>query len=66
MLRHKVKPGLTGWAQINGWRGETNTLEKMTKRIEHDLDYIRHWSLMLDLKIIMRTFLVIFRDRNAY
>lgn len=45
MLRHKVRPGLTGWAQVNGWRGETETLEKMEKRVEFDLEYLRRWSL---------------------
>ncbi|MEJ5894823.1 undecaprenyl-phosphate glucose phosphotransferase, partial [Klebsiella pneumoniae] len=55
MLRHKVKPGITGLAQINGWRGETDTLEKMEKRIEYDLLYIRGWSIWLDLKIIFLT-----------
>jgi putative colanic acid biosysnthesis UDP-glucose lipid carrier transferase len=55
MLRHKVKPGLTGWAQVNGWRGETDELWKMEKRIEHDLEYIRRWGLGLDLKIIAST-----------
>ena len=55
MLRHKVKPGITGLAQINGWRGETDTLEKMEKRIEYDLLYIRDWSIWLDLKIIFLT-----------
>lgn len=55
MLRHKVKPGLTGWAQVNGWRGETDTLEKMEKRIEHDLEYIRRWGLLFDLWIIFLT-----------
>jgi len=58
MLRHAVKPGITGWAQINGWRGETDTLDKMEKRVEHDLWYIRNWSFWLDLKIV---FLTIFR-----
>ncbi len=53
MLRHKVRPGITGWAQINGWRGETDTLEKMEKRLEYDLEYLRRWSLGLDLKIIL-------------
>jgi putative colanic acid biosynthesis UDP-glucose lipid carrier transferase len=66
MLRHKVRPGITGWAQINGWRGETDTLEKMTKRIEHDLWYIRNWSLWLDLKIVMLTAINGFRGQNAY
>jgi putative colanic acid biosynthesis UDP-glucose lipid carrier transferase len=66
MVRHKVKPGITGWAQINGYRGETDTLEKMRKRIEHDLDYLRHWSLRFDLSIIAKTILLVIRDRNAY
>ena len=48
MLRHKVKPGITGWAQINGWRGETDTLEKMEKRVEFDLEYIREWSVWFE------------------
>ena len=55
MLRHKVKPGITGWAQINGWRGETDTLEKMEKRVEFDLQYIKNWSVWLDVKIIILT-----------
>ena len=55
MQRHRVKPGITGWAQINGWRGETNTLEKMQKRIEYDLYYINNWSLLFDLKIVFFT-----------
>lgn len=66
MLRHKVKPGITGWAQINGWRGETDTLEKMQKRIEFDLDYIRNWSVLLDIKIIFMTVFKGFIDKNAY
>jgi len=66
MLRHKVKPGITGWAQVNGLRGETDTLDKMQRRIEYDLYYIRNWSLALDFKIILRTVLVVFKDRNAY
>jgi putative colanic acid biosynthesis UDP-glucose lipid carrier transferase len=66
MLRHKVRPGLTGWAQINGWRGETETLEKMEKRVEFDLDYLRHWSLWLDLKIIFLTVFKCFKDSHAY
>jgi putative colanic acid biosysnthesis UDP-glucose lipid carrier transferase len=57
MLRHKVKPGMTGLAQINGWRGEIDALEKMERRIEYDLVYLREWSLLLDLKIIVLTFL---------
>ena len=55
MLRHKVKPGITGWAQVNGWRGETETLFKMEKRLEHDLYYIHNWDLSLDLRIIFMT-----------
>ena len=66
MLRHKVKPGITGWAQINGWRGETDTLEKMTKRVEYDLYYIRNWSLMWDIKIILKTIVNGFGGKNAY
>lgn len=66
MLRHKVRPGITGWAQVNGLRGETESVDKMRRRIEHDLDYLRHWSLWLDIKIMARTFWVLFRDRHAY
>lgn len=66
MLRHKVKPGITGWAQVNGWRGETDTLNKMEKRIEYDLDYIRNWSLGFDIKIIIATIFKGFIDKNAY
>ena len=66
MLRHKVKPGITGWAQINGYRGETNTLEKMQKRVELDLFYIENWSIWFDLRIIARTFFTVFFDKNAY
>lgn len=68
MLRHKVKPGITGWAQVNGWRGETETLDKMEKRIEYDLDYIRNWSLWLDVKISFLTFwqLAFKPSKNAY
>jgi putative colanic acid biosynthesis UDP-glucose lipid carrier transferase len=66
MRRHKVKPGITGWAQVNGWRGETDTLEKMEKRVEYDLAYIRDWALLMDLKIIVMTILGVFRGKNAY
>jgi putative colanic acid biosynthesis UDP-glucose lipid carrier transferase len=66
MLRHKAKPGITGWAQINGWRGETDTLEKMEKRIEFDLNYIHRWSLFFDLKIIFMTIFKGFVNKNAY
>jgi putative colanic acid biosynthesis UDP-glucose lipid carrier transferase len=61
MLRHKVKAGMTGWAQVNGWRGNTS----LDKRIEHDIDYIQNWSLWRDVKILARTLLVGFRDKGA-
>ncbi|RMN01259.1 Capsular polysaccharide biosynthesis protein [Pseudomonas savastanoi pv. glycinea] len=66
MLRHKVKPGITGWAQINGWRGETDTLDKMRMRVEFDLEYIEHWSIWLDLKIILLTLFKGFVNKNAF
>jgi len=66
MLRHIVKPGITGWAQVNGWRGETETLEQMQKRIEYDLDYIRSWSVWLDLKIVLLTIVRGFAGSRAY
>jgi putative colanic acid biosynthesis UDP-glucose lipid carrier transferase len=66
MQRHRVKPGITGWAQINGYRGETDTLEKMKKRLEYDLHYIENWSLWLDLRILARTALLGWTGRNAY
>lgn len=66
MQRHKVKPGITGWAQINGFRGETDTIEKMEKRIEYDLFYIENWSIALDLKIIFLTVFKGFIGKNAY
>lgn len=66
MIRHKVKPGITGWAQVNGWRGETDTLEKMKMRVDYDLAYLRNWSLRLDIYIIVKTVFVVLRDRNAY
>jgi len=66
MIRHKVKPGITGLAQISGARGETDTLDKMEARIQYDLEYLRNWSLRLDLWIIYRTVLDAFRDPNAY
>jgi lipopolysaccharide/colanic/teichoic acid biosynthesis glycosyltransferase len=64
--RNHVKPGLTGWAQVNGFRGETKELWRMEKRVEHDLSYIKSWSILLDLKIIWKTALLVFSDRNAY
>ena len=66
MVRHKVKPGITGWAQIHGHRGETDTVEKMQARVEYDLEYLRNWSLGLDLQIIARTIVVVLRGSNAY
>ena len=66
MVRHKVKPGITGWAQVNGLRGETETVEKMKARVEYDLEYLRNWSLGLDLQIIARTIRLVLCDRNAY
>ncbi len=66
MLRHKVKPGITGWAQVNGWRGETDILEKMEKRLEYDMEYLRRWSLWLDLKIILLTLGRVVNDKAAY
>ncbi len=66
MIRHKVRPGITGWAQVNGHRGETDTLEKMKKRIEYDLAYLRNWSLQWDLEIIVKTIFVICKKQNAY
>ncbi|SDJ42340.1 putative colanic acid biosysnthesis UDP-glucose lipid carrier transferase [Ferrimonas sediminum] len=66
MLRHHMKPGITGWAQINGWRGETDTLEKMEKRLEFDLAYIRNWSVWFDIKIVFKTVFQGFTGSNAY
>ena len=64
--RHNVKPGITGWAQINGWRGETDTVEKIENRVQHDLYYIENWSVWFDLEILLRTLFVVLNDRNAY
>ena len=66
MIRHKVKPGITGWAQVKGFRGETDTIEKMQSRIDFDLDYLRNWSIFLDLWIILRTVGVVIKDENAH
>jgi putative colanic acid biosysnthesis UDP-glucose lipid carrier transferase len=66
MLRHKVKPGITGWAQVNGWRGETDTLDKMKGRLDCDLVYVRDWSLWLDIKIIAMTVIKGFVGKNVY
>jgi Undecaprenyl-phosphate glucose phosphotransferase len=64
--RHKVKPGITGWAQINGWRGETDTREKIEQRVKHDLDYIDRWSIGFDLYILAKTPLALLKSENAY
>jgi putative colanic acid biosynthesis UDP-glucose lipid carrier transferase len=66
MVRHKVRPGITGWAQVNGLRGEIESIERMQARVEYDLAYLRNWSLWLDLKIVLRTIRLVFFDRNAY
>jgi putative colanic acid biosynthesis UDP-glucose lipid carrier transferase len=66
MVRHKVTPGITGLAQVNGCRGETANVEDMQKRVDYDLEYLRHWSLALDLKILAKTLTVWFRDERAY
>jgi exopolysaccharide biosynthesis polyprenyl glycosylphosphotransferase len=64
--RHRVKPGITGWAQINGWRGETDTHEKIQKRVEHDLYYIENWSVLFDLFILAKTPIALAKTENAY
>ena len=66
MLRHKVKPGITGWAQVNGLRGETETTNKMVQRVEYDLDYIHRWSIWFDIKIVFMTVFNGFLNKNAY
>jgi Undecaprenyl-phosphate glucose phosphotransferase len=64
--RHRVKPGITGWAQVNGWRGETDTHEKIQRRVEHDLYYIENWSVLFDLHILAKTPLALAKSENAY
>jgi len=64
--RHRVKPGITGWAQINGWRGETDTHEKIQRRVEHDLYYIENWSVLFDLYILAKTPIALAKSENAY
>ena len=66
MVRHKVLPGITGLAQVNGCRGETSTLEDMQARIRFDLEYLRRWSIGLDLQILLKTALQLFTDKKAY
>jgi lipopolysaccharide/colanic/teichoic acid biosynthesis glycosyltransferase len=65
-LRHKMKPGITGWAQVSGWRGETDTAEKIIRRVEHDLFYMNNWSIIFDLYILAMTAIVVLFHRNAY
>ena len=64
--RYRVKPGITGWAQVNGWRGETDTDEKLKNRYEHDVYYIENWSVFLDIKILLKTVIVVISSNNAY
>ena len=64
--RHRVKPGITGWAQVNGYRGEIDTIEKARARVEHDLFYIDNWSPWLDLKVLLLTVPVLLSRQNAY
>jgi putative colanic acid biosynthesis UDP-glucose lipid carrier transferase len=66
MARHRVKPGITGWAQIHGLRGETDTLDKMKKRVQYDLHYIQNWSLLMDLRILAWTTFNGWTGKNAY
>jgi putative colanic acid biosynthesis UDP-glucose lipid carrier transferase len=66
MVRHKVAPGITGLAQVNGCRGETSSLDDMRRRIDYDLEYLRHWHWLLDIKILLRTIVLVFRDKHAY
>jgi putative colanic acid biosynthesis UDP-glucose lipid carrier transferase len=66
MVRHKVTPGITGLAQVSGCRGETSTLDDMRRRVQYDLEYLRHWCWLLDIKIMLRTLLIVFRDKRAY
>jgi putative colanic acid biosysnthesis UDP-glucose lipid carrier transferase len=66
MVRHKVKPGITGWAQVNGYRGETETVASMKARIDYDIAYLKKWSISLDIKIILKTVVLVFKDANAY
>jgi len=66
LSRHRVKPGITGWAQVNGLRGETDSLEKMAARVEHDIHYIQNWSPLLDLRIVLMTLSILSTRENAY
>ena len=64
--RHRMKPGITGWAQVNGWRGETQTIEQIARRVEHAVFYIENWTIAMDLKIIVRTIFGGFTGTSAY
>ena len=64
--RHRVRPGITGWAQVNGWRGETDTAEKLQRRIEHDLYYIENWSIFFDMYILLITPFAVLKGENAF
>jgi putative colanic acid biosynthesis UDP-glucose lipid carrier transferase len=66
MVRHKVTPGITGLAQVSGCRGETSTVDEMRRRVQYDLEYLRHWCWLLDMKIMLRTLVLVFRDKRAY
>jgi putative colanic acid biosynthesis UDP-glucose lipid carrier transferase len=66
MLRHKVRPGITGLAQVNGLRGETRDLESMSQRVRFDLEYVKNWSLGLDVRILIKTVRIVLTDRGAY
>ena len=66
MVRHKVRPGITGWAQVHGLRGETDTVEKMEARVRYDLEYLSNWSVVLDVKILLKTLFVVLGQKNAY
>ncbi len=66
MIRHKVRPGITGWAQVHGLRGETETIDKMERRVHYDLDYLNNWSILLDLRILVRTVRIVVGGQNAY
>jgi putative colanic acid biosynthesis UDP-glucose lipid carrier transferase len=66
MIRYKVRPGITGWAQVNGLRGETSTVDKMHRRVQYDIDYLKNWSLAWDLRILARTLVTVLTHSNAY
>jgi lipopolysaccharide/colanic/teichoic acid biosynthesis glycosyltransferase len=65
-IRHKVKPGMTGWAQVNGWRGSTDSEQDIRRRVEHDLYYIEHWTALFDLYIVMKTVAAVLSDKESF